>query len=167
LLLALLVVTGGVVAAVPITTPAGASNTPDGANINTGGNATVENLNTGIKTETTETIPTLQPVAVSSVVIKNGPPIDDRGQGFITDSSVNNVESDDSDIFRKVETNGSSFVVHVDLSLLTLLFAQGEELRLVTGGTVDEQRVVWFDIGITRTTDGFRTRADISINLPF
>ncbi|MES3516092.1 MAG: hypothetical protein PPP58_00335 [Natronomonas sp.] len=74
---------------------------------------------------------------------------------------------DESDaIFREVETDESQFVAEVDMSLLGSGFDHGEELRIVTGGSVDDERVVWFDIGITRSADGFETKADMMINFP-
>ncbi|WP_049926076.1 hypothetical protein [Natronomonas moolapensis] len=70
-------------------------------------------------------------------------------------------------IFREVETDNSSFVIEANLSLFTTLFEPGSVLRIVTGGTAYGERVVWFDIGIARSQDGFETRADMMINLPY
>jgi hypothetical protein len=70
-------------------------------------------------------------------------------------------------IFEEVETDNSSFVIEVNLSLFTTLFEPGSALRIVTGGTAYGERVVWFDIGIARSQDGFETRADMMINLPY
>jgi hypothetical protein len=70
-------------------------------------------------------------------------------------------------IFREVEADNSSFVVEVNLSLFMTLFEPGSALRIVTGGTAYGERVVWFDIGIARNQDGFETRADMMVNLPF
>jgi hypothetical protein len=70
-------------------------------------------------------------------------------------------------IFEEVETDNSSFVIEVNLSLFTTLFEPGSALRIVTGGTAYGERVVWFDIGIARSQDGFETRADMIINLPY
>ena len=70
-------------------------------------------------------------------------------------------------LFKKVEENNSSFVVKVNLSLFTTLFQQGSVLRIVTGGTANGERVVWFDIGIGRGPDGFEVRSEATINLPY
>lgn len=70
-------------------------------------------------------------------------------------------------IFREVKTNNSSFVININMSLFTTLFEPGSALRIVTGGTAYGERVVWFDIGIARSQDGFETRADMMINLPY
>ena len=70
-------------------------------------------------------------------------------------------------VFREVETDDSSFVVEVNLSLFTTLFEPGSALRIVTGGTAYGERVVWFDIGIARSQDGFETQADMMINIPY
>ncbi|WP_181693026.1 hypothetical protein [Natronomonas sp. LN261] len=70
-------------------------------------------------------------------------------------------------VFREVETDNSSFVIEVNLSLFTTLFEPGSALRIVTGGTAYGERVVWFDIGIARSQDGFETRADMTVNLPY
>lgn len=167
IILALLVVSGGFVAAVPINVTAEIGTSASDTDMDAASNVKVENHRDDMKTSTFKTALTSRPIAVSPDAPRSGTFSDDRALWFIADSGVNTAEVNDSEIFRKVETNGSSFVVHVDLSLFTSLFAQGEELRLVTGGTVEGERVVWFDIGITRTIDGFRTRADLSMNLPF
>ena len=70
-------------------------------------------------------------------------------------------------IFREVKTDNSSLVIEVNMSLFTTLFEPGSALRIVTGGTAYGERVLWFDIGIARSQDGFETRADMMINLPY
>ena len=70
-------------------------------------------------------------------------------------------------LFEEVEENNSSFVVKVNLSLFTTLFQPGSVLRIVTGGTANGERVVWFDIGIGRGADGFEVRSEVMLNLPY
>lgn len=69
-------------------------------------------------------------------------------------------------LFERVETDGSSFVAKLNISLLTSFFQPGTVLRVTTGGAVNGQRVIWLDIGVGRDSDGFKTRVNTMIDMP-
>ncbi len=87
-------------------------------------------------------------------------------EGSHTTSSPAQMPGDET-VFEEVETNSSSFVMKVNMSLFTTLFQPGSVLRITTGGTANGERVVWFDIGIGRGPDGFELHSDTSLNLPY
>jgi len=78
-------------------------------------------------------------------------------------------------MFEETESGNAGVVVDVDLSLLPSTFAEGETLRIVTGGTALDQRVVWFDIGIGYTGgpalptpfDNLVVQSEMTVSLPF
>lgn len=87
-------------------------------------------------------------------------------EGVDTPGSLAQIGENET-LFEEVETNSSSFVVKVNMSLFTTLFQPGSVFRIVTGGTANGERVVWFDIGIGRGSSGFVVHSEMSINLPY
>lgn len=69
-------------------------------------------------------------------------------------------------LFREIDSEESTFVIDLNVSLLTSLFQQGSVLRIVTGGDVDGERVAWFDIGVGRGEDGFQVRSNMTMDFP-
>lgn len=127
----------------------------------------------GVTTAAGEAVATSQGGAVADAA----PIRTDVTTEFVAASSSNeSVETgvENSTIFRRVEANRSSFVVDLNMSMLTSLFEKGSTFRLVTGGTANGDRVVWFDIGIGYSggsvladpLDGFVVRSEMWISFP-
>jgi len=88
------------------------------------------------------------------------------GEGGHTTGSQAQMHGNET-VFEEVETNSSSFVVKVNTSLFTTLFQPGAVLRITTGGKVNGERIVWFDIGIGRGPSGFEVQSEMSTNTPY
>jgi hypothetical protein len=94
---------------------------------------------------------------------------------IVSSPPLEQVSTNNSTVFKRIETEDAGMVIDVDLSLLTNPLGEDTALRLVSGGTANGERVVWLDVGIGYTggpvlddpLDGFVTRADVFLNLPF